>query len=73
MKIIILTGACALGLSACATVISPLPDTTSQLAASNPSVTSPVTYQNPLAGYTFRAPTGPRDWREVNHEQAEGN
>jgi hypothetical protein len=73
MKTIILTGACALGLSACATVITPLPDTASQLAASNPSVTSPVAYPNPLAGYRFRAPTGPRDWREVNQEQSEGN
>jgi hypothetical protein len=73
MKSYILTGACALGISACATANTPLPDTSAQLAASNPSVSSRAPYQNPLAGYTFRAPTGPRDWREVNQEQAEGN
>jgi hypothetical protein len=32
-----------------------------------------MTYGDPLAGYTYRGPTGPRDWREVNQEQTEGN
>jgi len=33
---------------------------------------SPLRQQDPFAGYTYRAPTGPRDWREVNQEQTEG-
>jgi hypothetical protein len=31
-----------------------------------------MSYGDPLAGYTYRGPTGPRDWREVNKEQTEG-
>jgi len=71
MKFHILTGACALTLGACSS--TPLPDATALSAAINPSVTSAIAYQDPLAGYTYRGPTGPRDWREVNEEQSEGN
>lgn len=73
MKIILLTGASALALSACTYEPTPLPDITFLNAATNRSVASPVRYQDPLAGYIYRAPTGPRDWREVNQEQSEGN
>jgi hypothetical protein len=71
MKSQILAGACSLALAACAS--TPLPDATALSGVSNIAVTSTVVYQNPLAGYTYRGPTGPRDWREVNQEQTEGN
>lgn len=67
----ILAGVCALALGACAS--TPLPDATALSGVSNPAVASAVAYPNPLAGYTYRGPTGPRDWREVNQEQTEGN
>lgn len=73
MKISVLSGASALALGACTNVSTPLPIISSQQATTNADVTSAVNYQDPLAGYTFRAPTGPRDWREVNDEQSEGN
>ncbi|MEH6522083.1 hypothetical protein [Sulfitobacter sp.] len=73
MKIILLTGASALALGACTYEPTPLPDVTFQNAAANSSVASPVRYQDPLAGYIYRAPTGPRDWLKVNEEQTEGN
>jgi hypothetical protein len=50
-----------------------LPDATALSAAFNPAVTSAIAYQDPLAGYTYRGPTGPRDWRDVNREQGQGN
>ncbi|KJZ26065.1 hypothetical protein [Tritonibacter mobilis] len=71
MKIYFLTGALALALSACARQPIPLPDVTTQQVASTAN-SSPIIYQNPLAGYTYRSPTGPRDWRKVNQEQSEG-
>ena len=58
---------------ACAYEPTPLPIVADQQAAANSSVLSPVQYQDPLAGYIYRAPTGPRDWRSVNEEQTEGN
>lgn len=80
MKIQILLGASALALGACAQDLKPLPYTatplpivTAQQAATNSAVVSPLRYQDPLAGYTYRGPTGPRDWRTVNQEQSEGN
>jgi starvation-inducible outer membrane lipoprotein len=73
MKSQILTGACALALGACASLPAPLPDTTTLQAASLPGAAAPLRSTDPLAGYTHRAPTGPRDWREVNQEQTEGN
>jgi hypothetical protein len=72
MKSQILTGACALALGACASTPAPLPDTTTLQAASLPGAAAPLRSTDPLAGYTYRAPTGPRDWREVNQEQTEG-
>jgi len=71
MKSHILTGACALALGACSS--TPLPDATALSAAFNPAATSAIAYQDPLAGYTYRGPTGPRDWRDVNREQGQGN
>jgi hypothetical protein len=71
MKSQILAGACSLALGACAS--TPLPDATALLGVSNTAVASTVVYQNPLSGYTYRSPTGPRDWRSVNQEQSEGN
>jgi len=44
-----------------------------QQAAGDTTVSSPLGYRDPLAGYTYRGPTGPRDWRTVNDEQSEGN
>jgi hypothetical protein len=73
MKFYIFSGASALALGACSYYPTPLPIVTDQQAASNASVFSQVQYQDPLAGYTYRAPTGPRDWRSVNEEQTEGN
>ena len=80
MKIQILLGASALALSACAYEAkplpykeTPLPSVAAQQAVANNAVVSAVRYQNPLAGYTHREPTGPRDWRTVNEEQSEGN
>jgi hypothetical protein len=73
MKIQLSIGASALILGACAYEPTPLPVVTSQQAVMNTAVASPVTHQDPLAGYTYRGPTGPRDWRSVNQEQSEGN
>lgn len=73
MKIHLFLGACALGLGACAYEPKQLPDIATQHAVTNTEVASPVRYQDPLAGYTNRGPTGPRDWRSVNEEQTEGN
>lgn len=73
MKIYLLTGASALALGACAYEPTPLPDITAQRSATNTAVSSQVSYQNPLAGFTYRGPTDPRDWRTVNEEQSEGN
>lgn len=80
MKIHLILGASALALGACGQDLAPikftptpLPVVTAQQAVTNTAVSSPVRYQNPLAGYTYRGPTGPRDWRTVNEEQSEGN
>ncbi|MDO9641160.1 MAG: hypothetical protein Q7J44_21750 [Pseudotabrizicola sp.] len=73
MKFQLMMGAFALPLGACAYQPTPLPDVTAQQAVVNLTVASPIPYQDPLAGYTYRGPTGPRDWREVNEEQTEGN
>ncbi len=80
MKIQLLLGASALTLGACAQDLGPLPYTATPLpvvAAQqdviNAAVVSPVRYQDPLAGYTYRGPTGPRDWRTVNEEQSGDN
>lgn len=80
MKIQLLLGASALTLGACAQdirpipyTVTPLPAVTAQQAVTNKAVVSPIRYQDPLAGYTYRGPTGPRDWRTVNEEQSEGN
>lgn len=74
MKIVLLLGASALALGACASSPTPLPGVEVQQATT--SATAPVTYasyQNPLAGFQRRAPSGPRPWRDVNDEQSEGN
>ncbi len=73
MKIYLLTGASALALGACAYESTPLPVVTAQQAATNTAVSSSVRYQDPMAGFTYRGPTDPRDWRTVNEEQTEGN
>lgn len=72
MKSQILSGACALALGACASTPSSLPDTAALQAVSTLGVVTSLRQQDPFAGYTYRAPTEPRDWREVNQEQAEG-
>jgi len=68
-----LAGACALGLGACTQVPTPLPDVATHQAVTNGAIASPIFFTDPLAGYTYREPTGPRDWRQVNQEQSEGN
>lgn len=73
MKNHLLMGASALALGACAYEPTPLPDIASQQAVASAGISSPINYQNPLAGYTYRGPTGPRDWRSVNQEQSESN
>lgn len=73
MKSQIILGASALALGACAFEPTPLPIVTAQQAVTNTAITSPISHQDPLAGYTYRGPTGPRDWRSVNEEQTEGN
>lgn len=73
MKSFFLAGAGALVMGACAPAVTPLPQTTSQNAATDAARLSPVTYRDPFAGYTDRTPSGPRDWRQVNDEQSEAN
>lgn len=73
MKTHLLSGASALVLGACTYEPTPLPVVAAQQAATNANVSSTISYQDPLAGYTYRAPTGPRDWRTVNDEQSEAN
>lgn len=73
MKSPILAGAFALGLGACAQEPTPLPDVAALQAVTSTAVASPMSYADPLAGYSYRAPTGPRNWRQVNDEQSEGN
>ena len=72
MKIQIVTGASALVLGACAYEPTPLPNVAAQQAAADTTVSSPVGYRDPLAGYTYRGLKAPRDWRTVNDEQSEG-
>jgi hypothetical protein len=66
-------GALPLLLSACASASTVLPDVTSQQAVTSPTITSPASYQAPLEGFTYRAPTRPLDWRTVNEQQTEAN
>ncbi len=73
MKTCILSGATALAIGGCAYKPSPLPVIAAQLAPADTAVSSTIVYQDPLAGYTYRGPTGPRDWRTVNEEQSEAN
>ncbi|WP_282048258.1 hypothetical protein [Sulfitobacter mediterraneus] len=73
MKFYVFPGAAALALGACTNEPTPLPNITAQQAVANTAIASPISYQDPLAGYTYRGPTGPRDWRSVNEEQTEGN
>ncbi|MFD1194692.1 hypothetical protein ACFQ3C_08410 [Seohaeicola saemankumensis] len=73
MKSYLFAGATALVLSACAQGSTPLPDIAAQTAMTHATHSSPVTFSDPFAGYTDRTPTGPRDWRQVNDEQSEGN
>ncbi len=73
MKIYLLTGASVLTLSACASEPTALPIVTAQHAVANPAVSSSITYKDPLSGYVYRGPTGPRDWRSVNQEQTESH
>ncbi len=73
MKSHLFAGAIALVLGACAQAVTPLPDVANQNAATQVARTSPVTYRDPFAGYTDRTPSGPRNWRQVNDEQSEGN
>jgi hypothetical protein len=54
-------------------VPTPLPDVAAQQAVTSTAVASAISYADPLAGYSYRAPTGPRNWRQVNDEQSEGN
>lgn len=80
MKIHLVLGACTLTLGACTQDVRPLPYTPTPLpavatqeATLSTTVVSAISHPNPLAGYTYRGPTGPRDWRTVNQEQSEGN
>lgn len=73
MKNYLSSGASALLLGACAYQPTGLPSVAAQRATANASVYSTINYSDPLAGYTYRGPTGPRDWRSVNDEQSEAN
>lgn len=73
MKLHIMAGTSVLALGACAYEPTPLPVVTAHQSITDPNVVSSLSYQDPLAGYTYRGPTGPRDWRSVNQEQSEGN
>ncbi len=72
MKSQLFSGACALVLGACASTPTPLPHTSALQAVATSGAVSPLRPQDPFAGYTYRGPTEPRDWREVNQEQTEG-
>lgn len=80
MKIHLILGASALTLGACAYELkplpyelTPLPNVVAQEATTNIAISSQIRHQNPLAGYTYRGPTDPRDWLKVNQEQSESN
>jgi hypothetical protein len=73
MKSYMLTGAATLVLGACAPAVTPLPDIASQQSVASATQMSASSYRDPLAGYTDRTPSGPRNWRQVNDEQTEGN
>jgi hypothetical protein len=73
MKTQLVTGASAFVFGACAYEPTPLPNVAAQQAAADTTVSSPLGYRDPLEGYTYRGPTGPRDWRTVNDEQSEAN
>ncbi|QIE47710.1 hypothetical protein G5B38_18890 (plasmid) [Pseudohalocynthiibacter aestuariivivens] len=73
IKIYVFAGVSALFLSACASEPTTLPGVASQQATIDGTISSPLSYSNPLVGYTYRGPTGPRDWRSVNEEQSEAN
>ncbi|SFD67302.1 hypothetical protein SAMN04488523_10225 [Sulfitobacter brevis] len=66
MKTRILTGAAALVLGACTYEPTPLPVVAAQKAVAEKAVSSPSGYSDPMAGYAYRAPTEPRDWRMLN-------
>jgi hypothetical protein len=70
MKIYLIIGALAFALGACAYKPTALPVATAQQAVTS-TVFLPIRYQDPLAGYTHRSTTGPREWRSVNEEQTE--
>ena len=72
MKIKMLTGVSALVLGACTYEPTPLPSVSAQQAVSNPAVTSPFRYEDPMGGYAYRAPTDPRDWR-MRNKMSEGS
>lgn len=74
MKIILLLGASALALGACASSPTALPSVEAQQATA--SATAPLIYtgyQNPFAEFQSRSPSEPRPWRAVNEEQSEAN
>lgn len=73
MKFYLFAGASALALGACAQTVTPLPDIASQQSTTEVARTSPAAYRDLFAGFTDRTPSGPRDWRQVNDEQSEGN
>ena len=73
MKYYLFAGASALALGACSQAVTPLPNIANQQSVTEVARTSRVTYRDPFAGYTDRIPSGPRDWRQVNDEQSEGN
>ena len=80
MKVQLILGASSLALGACGYDLkplpyeeTPLPIVAAQQSVTNTAVVSPIRHQNPLAGYTYRGPVEPRDWRTVNEEQTEGN
>lgn len=73
MRSFIIFGALTFGLVGCTYEPTQLPRVTELQNVADQSVISPIANQSPLAGYTYRGPTGPRDWRSVNEEQSEGN
>ncbi len=53
------------------TATSMMNDAASYDDAANPSLgADPISYQTPVAGYTHRAPVGPKPWRNQNDAQA---
>ncbi|MEK0163129.1 hypothetical protein VWZ88_18430 [Phaeobacter sp. JH20_36] len=74
MKSLLLAGAGALLLGACAKSPAALPDTADLQRAAAPSGPyRSLNYQSPFRGFENHTPRGPASWRGVNGQQQENH